>query len=216
MGSMPPVTRTLLIICVVVFSLQNISGIDDWLLIHGALWPMLFNDANLPVALGGYPEFRPWQLLTYGFMHGNPPHLLFNGFALWMFGSELERFWGGRAYLNFVLAAIVGAGVVQVIVGSFGGEPYPTVGISGGVYGVLLGFAMMFPNRKVMLLIPPIPMKARTLVIVYAAVELYMGVFTSGGSVAHFAHLGGLATGWVMIAYWRGQLPIKPQRTLRY
>lgn len=216
MGPMPPVTRTLLMICTIVFVLQNLQGFDEWLLINFALWPALFNDANPSVALGGYPVFAPWQLLTYGFMHGNLTHLLFNALALWMFGGELERFWGGRAYLIYVLVAIVGAGVVQLIIGTFGGVPYPTIGISGGVYGVLLGFALMFPNRKVLLLIPPIPMKARTLVIVYAAIELFMGVFTSGGGVAHFAHLGGLATGWLMIAYWRGQLPWKPARLLRY
>jgi len=216
MGPLPPVTRALLIICVLVFVLQNMAGAEDWLLIHMALWPTLFNDANLPVALGGYPEFRPWQLLTYGFMHGSPSHLLFNGFALWMFGGSLEKFWGARPYLTYVLVAIVGAGMVQWLVGTLGGQPYPTVGISGGVFGVLLGFGMMFPNRQLMLLIPPIPMKARTLVVVYALFELYMGVFTSGGGVAHFAHLGGLATGWLMILYWRGSLPFKPKRILRY
>jgi len=115
-----------------------------------------------------------------------------------------------------VLASIVGAGVAQLLVAYFTGEPYPTVGISGGVYGILLGFGMMFPNRIVMPLFPPIPMKARNLVILFAAIEIYLGVFTRGGGVAHFAHLGGLATGFVMIQYWRGLLPWKPNQVLRY
>ena len=209
----PLITRSLLITCAVLYALQLMDE-QAWLMIHLALWPL--GSGELPVSLGGWPEFRPWQLLTYGFLHGSPPHLLFNGLALWMFGSDLERFWGPGPYLRFVLAAIIGAGVAQLVVASLGGEPYPTVGISGGVYGVLLGFGMMFPNRIIMPLFPPIPMKARTAVIVFAGIELYTGVFTSGGGVAHFAHLGGLATGLVMILYWRGQLPIKPKRILRY
>ena len=209
----PLITRTLLIICGVLYALQ-LADSDAWLMIHLALWPL--GNSALPVEAGGWPTFQIWQLLTYGFLHGSPPHLLFNGFALWMFGSDLERFWGPGPYLRFVLVAIVGAGVAQLVVASFGGEPYPTVGISGGVYGVLLGFGMMFPNRIVMPLFPPIPMKARTLVILFAGIELYMGVFTRGGGVAHFAHLGGLATGFIMIQYWRGLLPVKPKRVLRY
>lgn len=209
----PLITRTLLIICGVLYALQLADG-DAWLMIHLALWPL--GNSELPLEAGGWPTFQVWQLLTYGFLHGSPPHLLFNGFALWMFGSDLERFWGPGPYLRFVLVAIVGAGVAQLIVASFGGEPYPTVGISGGVYGVLLGFGMMFPNRIVMPLFPPIPMKARTLVMVFAGIEIYMGVFTRGGGVAHFAHLGGLATGFIMIQYWRGMLPLKPKRVLRY
>lgn len=215
MGPMPLVTKCLLIACGVLYGLQ-LAGADDWMLIHLALWPLGNSSMELLPGQGSWPEFRPWQLLTYGFLHGSPPHLLFNLLALWMFGSDLERFWGTGPYLRFVLAAIAGAGVAQLGVAAVSGEPYPTLGISGGVYGVLIGFGMMFPNRIIMPLFPPIPMKARYAVMLFAGIEIYLGVFSNGGGVAHFAHLGGLATGFVMIQYWRGLLPIKPKRVLRY
>lgn len=211
----PPMTRSLLIICALVYLLQAMDS-QGWITVHFALWPLGNGSNGLPVALGGWPEFQIWQLLTYGFLHGSFQHILFNGLALWMFGSDLERFWGPGPYLRFVLACIVGAGVAQLIVASMSGEPYPTVGISGGVYGILLGFGMMFPNRMIMPLFPPVPMKAKFAVMLFAGIEVYLGVFTRGGGVAHFAHLGGLATGFVIIQYWRGKLPWRPKRVLRY
>lgn len=213
MSPMPPVTRTLLILCTVVYALQ-VSGWGDLLLTHFALWPP--SDGRFVPGIGQPPPFEIWQLLSYGFLHGSPMHILFNCLALWMFGSDLERFWGPGPFLRYVLACIVGAGVAQLGVAMLSGEPYPTVGISGGVYGVLLGFGWMFPNRIIMPLFPPIPMKARIAVFLFAAIEIYLGVFARGGGIAHFAHLGGLATGWVMIEYWRGRLPFKPKRILRY
>lgn len=210
----PVVTRGLLIACGLIYALQ-LTGGDEWLTIHFALWPLGNAASNLPLALGGLPGFEIWQLLTYGFLHGSPEHLLFNGLALWMFGSDLERFWGPGPFLRFVLIAIVGAGVTQLVIASLSGEPYPTVGISGGVYGVLIGYGLMFPNNIIMPLFPPIPMRARYAVWVFAAIELWLGVYNSGGGVAHFAHLGGLATGWLMIQYWRGRLPIQPRRRLQ-
>ncbi len=213
--SVPLVTRSLLIACALIYGLQLLNA-DGAIMLHFALWPLGNGPDTLPLSVGGWPEFRIWQLVTYGFLHGSTQHLLFNCLALWMFGADLERFWGAAPFLRFVLASIVGAGVAQLLVAYFTGEPYPTVGISGGVYGILLGFGMMFPNRIVMPLFPPIPMKARNLVILFAAIEIYLGVFTRGGGVAHFAHLGGLATGFVMIQYWRGLLPWKPNQVLRY
>lgn len=213
MSPMPPVTRALLIVCTVVYALQ-ISGWGDWLLLHFALWPP--SDARFVPGIGQPPPFQLWQLLSYGFLHGSPMHIVFNCLALWMFGSELERFWGSGPFLRFVLVCIAGAGLAQLGVAMLSAQPYPTVGISGGVYGVLLGFGWMFPNRIIMPLFPPIPMKARTAVFLFAALELYLGVVARGGGIAHFAHLGGLFTGWLMIEYWRGRLPFKPKRILRY
>ncbi len=202
-----PVTFALLALCAIGFVLQNGAG-GEVLFVHFALWPT--------GAQPGMPPFEPWQLLTYGFLHGDTAHIVFNCLALWMFGSELERFWRSQAFLLFVLVCIVGAGITQLVVGMLGGDPRPTIGISGGVYGVLLGYGLMFPNRIIMPLFPPIPMKARFAVMLFASIEIVLGVFASGGGVAHFAHLGGLATGYVLIQYWRGRLPVKPKRLLRY
>lgn len=210
---MPPVTRSLLILCALVYLLQ-LNDANGFLPLNFALWPLL--GSALPVGLGGAPPFQLWQLLSYGFLHGSAEHLIFNGLGLWMFGRDLERFWGSWPYLQFVLAAILGAGIAQLAVATLGAVPYPTVGISGGVFGVLLGYGMMFPNRVIMPLFPPIPMRARYAVFVFAALELALGVFGSGDGVAHFAHLGGLASGLLMIHYWRGRMPIKPRRLLRY
>lgn len=211
---MPLVTRSLLLLCAIVYALQTMDA-EQMLLVHLGLWPIAPVN-GLVLQSGEAIVFQPWQLLSYGFLHGNTTHLLFNLFALWMFGSELERFWGARPYLLFVLLSIVGAGLAQLLVAALTGNPYPTIGISGGVFGVLLGYGLMFPNRTVMLLIPPIPMKARTLVILYALLELGLGVFARGSGIAHFAHLGGLVSGWLLIQYWRGRLPFKPKRILRY
>jgi membrane associated rhomboid family serine protease len=130
--------------------------------------------------------FMPWQIVTYGFLHGDFGHLFFNCLALYMFGA-------------LATSGLLGPGL------------YPTIGASGGVYGLLLGYAMLFPHQRVMLLIPPIPMKARTLAILFGAIALVSGVLSTGSGVAHFAHLGGMIFGWLMIRYWRGQPPFKPR-----
>ncbi len=202
----PPVTQALIIANVVIFLLQQV--LPETALAPLMLWPLGPNGFDLFSA--GY-EFRPWQLLSYGFMHGGFPHLLFNMLALYMFGAPLEYTWGNRRFLTYFLVCIAGAGLLQVIVAwwsiSQGGAPYPTVGASGGVFGLLLAYGMLFPNQRVMLLFPPIPMKARTLVIVYGAVELMLGFSGWQPGVAHFAHLGGMLFGWLLIRYWRGQPP---------
>ncbi len=203
-SNLPPVTRALLIANAVVFLLQNVLG--EAALAAFMLWPIGGGE-------GMYPgrEFLPWQLLSYGFMHGSFTHLLFNMVALLMFGAPLEHTWGERRFLTFFLVCVAGAAVCQLAVGAWtmsaGGMAYPTVGASGGVFGLLLAYGMLFPNQRVMLLIPPIPMKARTLVIVYGAIELMLGFSGYQPGVAHFAHLGGMLFGWLLIRYWRGQPP---------
>jgi len=149
-----------------------------------ALWPL---DSE-------YPSFMPWQLLTYGFMHdiNGIYHILFNMFGLWMFGRDLERIMGPKRFLTYYLTCVVGAGIVQLIVAKLTGGIYPTIGASGGVFGILLAYGMAFPNRMVVLLFPPIPMKAKYFVLFYGLLELYLGVSGRAQGVANFAHLRGM------------------------
>jgi membrane associated rhomboid family serine protease len=119
------------------------------------------------------------------------------------FGSELEQYWGTRNFLKFYFASVLAAALTQLMVTASLGEMSPTVGASGGIYGLLLGFAMMFPNRKVVPLIPPIPMPAWLFALIFAAVELYFGVTGTASGIAHFAHLGGMIGGWLMMQRWR-------------
>lgn len=202
-SNLPPVTRALLIANALAFLLQMV--VDNAGMTSFMLWPLGSESAMAPSG------FLPWQLVTYGFMHGNFPHLLFNMIALLMFGAPVEHTWGERRFLSFYMVCIVGAALCQLAVGmwtmSQGMPPYPTVGASGGVFGLLLAYGMLFPNQRVMLLIPPIPMKARTLVILYGAIELMLGFTGWQPGVAHFAHLGGMLFGWLLIRYWRGQPP---------
>lgn len=191
MPPLPPITQALLLVNVAMFCLQLFLG--GWLERALALWP-----------LGS--GFLPWQVISYAFLHGSIGHLFFNMLGLWMFGSELERLWGGRRYLQFFFASVLTAALSQLLVGLFTGGA-PTVGASGGLFGLLLAFGMMFPNRTIMPLFPPIPMKAKTFVMVFGGLELLFGVTGTASGIAHFAHLGGMLGGFLMIRYWRGQPP---------
>jgi membrane associated rhomboid family serine protease len=208
-SNIPPVTRALLIANGLVFLLQSVLG--DAIFVPFMLWPL---GGGADLLAGGGPmgaTFMPWQLLTYGFLHGSFAHVAFNMLALFMFGAPLEYTWGNRRFLAYFLVCVVGAGLCQLLVASWmsrtTGAIYPTIGASGGVFGLLFAYGMLFPNQRVMLLIPPIPMKARTLVIVYGAIELVLGATGLQPGVAHFAHLGGMLFGWLLIRYWRGQPP---------
>jgi membrane associated rhomboid family serine protease len=183
---MPPVTLGLVAANVVFFFLASTGGLDAML----ALWP-----------LGA--GFMPWQLVTYGFLHASLTHLLFNMLGLYSFGSGLERVWGPRRYLAYYFTCMVTAAVTQLVFARVTGSFYPTVGASGGVFGLLLAYAMLFPQRTVMLLIPPIPMKAPVFAVVYGAIELFLGVTGTQEGVAHFAHLGGMLGGFVLLSWWR-------------
>ena len=149
-SSIPNVIFILLIINGLAFAVQQLGQLDQFLYFNFALWPLAST----------FPSFMPWQLLTYGFLHGSLMHIAFNMFMLWMFGRELELVYGPRRFIAYYLTCVVGAGVVQLIVAATQGGIYPTVGASGGVFGLLLLFGMTFPNRMIMLLFPPIPMKA--------------------------------------------------------
>ena len=149
-----------------------------------------------------YARFELWQLLTYGFLHGDVMHIAFNMFALWMFGSDIERLMGSQRFLTYYLVCVVGAALVQLLVAKFQGGFYPTIGASGGVFGILLAYGMSFPNRTVMLIFPPIPMKAKYFVLFYGLLELYLGISGSAPGVANFAHLGGMLFGFMLLRYW--------------
>ena len=151
----------------------------------------------------GYRDFFPWQLLSYGFLHGDITHIVFNMLMLWMFGRELEVLMGARRFLTYYFTCVVGAGIVQLIVAGLQGGGYPTIGASGGVFGILLAFGMAFPNRTILLLIPPIPMKAKYLVVLAGLMELYFGVSGARPGIANFAHLGGMLFGFLLLMYWK-------------
>ncbi|MGH8188443.1 MAG: rhomboid family intramembrane serine protease [Steroidobacteraceae bacterium] len=189
-----PTNKALIVANLAVYGLQFLFGYAFTNLF--ALWPPQSG------------RFQVWQLLTYGFLHGSFLHLLFNMFALFMFGSEIERLFGQRRYLVYYLACVVGAALMHIIVVTTAGlPPYQTVGASGGVFGLLLAFGMAYPKRMIMLLFPPIPMPAWLFVTLYGLLELYLGITQTMSGIAHFAHLGGMATGFVLIRYWQSQRP---------
>ena len=193
---MPAVTRTLLIANVAIFGLQVLT--QNAFVPAFALWPLA--SPQYP----GAPSFEVWQLVTYGFLHGDWTHLFFNMFALYMFGGDIERLLGAQRFLQYYLVCVVGAAVAQLIVmNGMSTPPVPTVGASGGVFGLLLAFGMAFPRRRILLIFPPIPMPAWLFVTLYGMLELYLGVTGSQVGVAHFAHLGGMAAGYALLMYWR-------------
>lgn len=229
-NTIPPVVKNLIIINALMLFITYILSLRG------------FDLANL---LGLHyiqsPNFKPYQLVTHMFMHGGIMHLVFNMFALWMFGRVLESVWGPRRFFIFYFVTGIGAAVfysfvnfvefqyiasklspetVQMVMQNGAellnqGQNYvdsagklnlllnvPTVGASGAVFGILLGFGMLFPNTELMLLFPPIPIKAKYFVMGYGAIELFSGITNTGGNVAHFAHLGGMLFGFIMIKYW--------------
>jgi membrane associated rhomboid family serine protease len=188
MRPMPPGVRIILIATIASFLLQ--LGAGEGMISSLALWPLQGN-------------FMPWQLVTYAFLHGSLTHLAFNMYGLWMFGCDLEYLLGRRMFLKLYFASVLSAGLLQMLVTSFTGGAYPTVGASGGVFGILLAYGMFFPNRIIMLLIPPIPLPAWLFVFLYAGIELTLGVTGTQAGVAHFAHLGGMIGGYMVIRSWR-------------
>lgn len=187
---MTPAVKSILIVTIGSYFLQGFAAGE--LVNSLALWPM-------------NGQFMPWQLLSYAFLHGSIMHLAFNMYGLWMFGQQLEALLGRNTFYKLYFASVLAAGITQVLVTTLSGGTYPTVGASGGVFGILLAYALFFPNNRIMLLIPPIPMKARTFVFLYAAIELYLGVTGTQAGVAHFAHLGGMIGAYLILKN-RGRL----------
>jgi membrane associated rhomboid family serine protease len=196
---MPAATGSLIIAIVMGYLLQIAFGpvVLDWFALSidpSAPFEVLFS--------------APWQLVTYSFLHDGTLHIALNLFALWMFGADVERVWGPKRMLFAYSSAVLAGAVAQIIAVSFtGGGGGPMIGASGGVFGILLCFGMLFPKRRIILLFPPIPMQARTFVFVYAALELFLGVTGTAEGIAHFAHLGGLVGGWLVYRYGASLTP---------
>jgi len=200
----PPVIKGLIVSNVVVWFLLDVllapfvlGGVPVFQILESslALWPI-------------GPSFWPWQIVTYMFLHGGFFHLFFNMLALWMFGMELENTWGSKKFLIFYLLCGIGGAIANLLITPLLGQAAPTVGASGAVFGVLIGFAMLFPNRLIYLYFL-IPVKAKYLITIWIGLELFFGVTGSSGGVAHFAHLGGVAVGLVYMAIDLDIVPLR-------
>lgn len=208
--SVPPVTLNIIIINVLVWIMTELN--------------QEFMISNFAMFYPSSPFFKPWQIVTHMFMHGGFWHIFFNMYTLFIFGSVLERVWGGKKFLLFYFVTGLGAVALhtsvqwieaqyymsQIAEGNAAGaaslhalKMTPTVGASGAIYGLLMGYALLFPDSVLTLIFPPVSLKAKWFVLIFAAIELLTGVFSVGGGVAHFAHLGGMLFGWLMILYWK-------------
>ncbi len=203
----PPVIKALLISNVAVWLLVDflltpftvagvrVGGADGVLSYYLALWPF-------------GTHFLPWQVFTYMFMHGGFAHLFFNMLALWMFGMELENTWGSRKFFIYYILCGLGAAIANLVVAPLVGQAGPTVGASGAVFGILVAFGMLFPDRRIYVYFL-LPVKAKYFVAAYMGMEMFFGVTGTSDGIAHFAHLGGAAVGLVYILVDRGIIPVK-------
>ena len=190
----PEITRNIIAINVLLFIATIYSG----------------NTMYEYLALFNYKSnyFHGWQMITHMFMHGSFTHLLFNMFGLYMFGSRLEQMWGAKRFINFYLITGLGAALLHTLVQDYEitqglvSINQPTVGASGALFGILVGFAMYWPNTQLFLMFIPVPIKAKWAVIGYAAFELFAGISGFQAGVAHFAHLGGALFGFILVQYW--------------
>lgn len=189
---MAPVTQSLLWLNIAFFLAEAVFG--DIVIERFALWPL------------GH-GFAGWQIVSGAFLHANLFHLFVNLFGLRMFGREVEPAVGSARFLRLYFFSVVTASATQLLVTGLLGQSVPTLGASGAVFGVLGAFAILFPQRMLMLLFPPIPMRARVFVILYATVELFAGFYGTDAGIAHFAHLGGLAGGLACVWHWRRSMP---------
>ncbi|QYY36357.1 rhomboid family intramembrane serine protease [Ruficoccus sp. ZRK36] len=205
-SSFPPVVKILLVANIAVFLVQQFTPAKRFLMEYFALWPV-----SNPWIFTTHPAyicpFAPWQVITYSFLHGGWEHLIFNMFAFWMFGSVIERVWGWKRFTFYYFACVFGAALAQMVVSY--GKYYPTIGASGGVFGLLLAFGMMFPRQKLIFI--AFPVEARWFVLGYGVVELVLGLTKTMAGVAHFAHLGGMIFGFLLIQFWLGKFPLKPR-----
>jgi membrane associated rhomboid family serine protease len=197
-ATMSPVTRSLILTNLAIYALQMFAG--NALVMNFALWP----PGHFPISADESVGFQVWQPVSYAFLHANLLHLGLNMWGLYMFGNDIERILGPRYFLALYFGAVFTAACAQLIVVSLPAatEIYPTVGASGGVFGILLAFGLMFPRRTIMLLIPPLPIQARYFVILYGLIELINGVVGTMAGIAHFAHWGGMLGGYIVLTHW--------------
>jgi membrane associated rhomboid family serine protease len=200
--SLPPATRAILVANLIVFVVFHLCVYLGWsrgveVMFRLALWP-----AQTEL-------FAPWQVITYGFRHNEFLHLLFNMFGLVMFGRLLEAKWGTRNFLVYYFASLLAAAATQLLVTSITRVFVPTIGASGGVFGLLLGFAALFPRQRLIVLPIPIPIPAWIFVTLYGTLELVLGVTNTQAGVAHFAHLGGMVGGAIVMVFWQGPKPAR-------
>ncbi len=195
-ANITPVVKNLIIINVLMFIATNLLGEAFF--------------ANMAGFFVGSPLFKPWQIITHMFMHGSISHIFFNMYALVLFGPRLENRFGGKKFLQYYMVTGVGAFMLYNLVVYLRHAEHleaiyniPVIGASGAVFGILLAYGMTYPNDRIMLLFPPIPMKVKHFVLGYGALELYMGIANNpGDNTAHFAHLGGMLFGYLLIKLW--------------
>ena len=204
-SSTTPVVRNLILINIIVLIGTYLIG-DERMYTNFALFAF------------ESPLFKPWQILTHMFMHGGFWHIFFNMYTLWIFGQVLERIWGSKKFLLFYFVTGLGAALchngvlslqyhhlmaIQDVANAYQVLRIPTVGASGAIYGVLLGYGMLFPNNILQLIFPPVALKAKWFVVIFGAIELLTGITGLGGNIAHFAHLGGMLFGLILILWWK-------------
>ena len=194
LGNAPTATRNIIIINIVVFA-------ATWLgerVLHSDVMGRLF--ALYPIQSH---YFHWWQFITYMYMHGGFWHILFNMYTLYIFGCVVENIIGTRKFITFYTVCGVGAAALHLLVQSLTNDFAPTVGASGSIYGVLIAFAILFPESRLTLLFPPVTLSAKWMVIIFAIIELTTGLTGTSANVAHFAHLGGMLIGWLLILFWK-------------
>ncbi len=205
MRSLPTITKNVLLINVLMWLL------DMALRQHGIQLSTILGMCDYRLGI-----FHIWQPVTYMFMHANFNHLFCNMFAVLMFGVTLEREWGAKRFLTYYMICGIGAAVIQQLVWLLTG-PGITIGASGAVFGILLAYGWLFPDVRMFLIFLPIPIRARTFVLLYAVFELFAGLNPYGGdNVAHFAHLGGMLFGALVILWWQYATPWLKQKQLRW
>lgn len=201
------VVMMLLIANGILFLLEN-TNLGNTIIYWFALWPLQPGGVNLFGQAA--PHFMIWQLVTYSFLHGGILHIGLNMYALWLFGTRMEYVWGPKTFAIYYFVCVLGAGLIQLFVSTHSAESggiYPTIGASGGVFGLLLAFGLTFPNERLMLIFPPVILRAKWFVLIYGGIELFFGVTGTMEGVAHFAHLGGMLFGYLLIRFWRSHPP---------